>query len=330
MSTASRSLRPPKLSSTSRADDALPGGADPRRKSRLPPLLEALRPKQWTKNVLLLAGLLFTIGQPLDQVRHLAQALSAFFLFCLLSGSTYLINDILDIESDRQHPKKRFRPIPAGKLPVSSAWAFAAIGIGGTLIAAFSLNLKFGLAALTYLVLTLSYSFFLKHIVLVDVLTLASLFVVRAAAGAFAIDVRVSEWLLMCTLLLALFLGLAKRRGELAAQGDRPTTRKILAEYSLPMLDQMITIVAATIIMAYTLYAFFSTGASSPGAFETKRPWLMATIPFVLYGVFRYLYLSHKKGIGETPEAALLEDRPLLINVGLFVLAAAIAMALSR
>ena len=162
-------------------------------------------------------------------------------------------------------------------------------------------------------------------------LTLASLFVVRAAAGAFAIGVPVSEWLLMCTLLLALFLGLAKRRGELASQGDKPSTRKILAEYSIPMLDQMITIVAATTIVAYTLYAFFSTnnvgGSAATGA---KRPYLMATIPFVIYGVFRYLYLSHKKGVGESPESALLEDRPLLVNVGLFVLVAAAAMALSR
>ena len=261
------------------------------------------------------------------------KALSAFFLFCILSGSTYLINDILDIESDRQHPTKRFRPIPAGKLPVLSAWIFAVIGISGTLIAAFSLNLKFGLAALTYLLLTLSYSFVLKHIVLVDVLTLASLFMVRAAAGAFAIGVRTSEWLLMCTLLLALFLGLAKRRGELAALGSKPATRKILSEYTLPMLDQMITIVAATTIMAYTLYAFLSTSSGNSGGlggFQNKRPWLMATIPFVLYGVFRYLYLSHKKGVGEAPEAALLEDRPLLINVGLFILVAAAAMALSR
>lgn len=306
-------------------------GADPRKKSRLPPLLEALRPKQWTKNVLLFAGLLFTLGQPSDQWHNLLRALTAFFLFCLLSGSTYLINDILDLEADRQHPKKRFRPIPAGKLSVASAWTFAVIGIVGTLIAAFSLGVKFGFAALAYLTLTLLYSFVLKHVVLVDVLTLASLFVVRAAAGAFAIEVRVSEWLLMCTLLLALFLGLAKRRGELAAQGDRPSTRKILAEYSLAMLDQMITIVAATTIMAYTLYAFFSTNASGAlGSEGVKRPYLMATIPFVIYGVFRYLYLTHKKGVGESPESALLEDRPLLVNVGLFVLVAAAAMALSH
>ena len=306
-------------------------GADPRKKSRLPPLLSALRPKQWTKNVLLFAGLLFTLGQPLDHARNLLQALTAFFLFCLLSGSTYLVNDILDVEADRQHPRKCERAIAAGKLSIPNAWLFAAIGIVGTLIAAFSLNLKFGFAALTYLVLTLSYSFQLKHVVLVDVLTLASLFVVRAAAGAFVINVRVSEWLLMCTLLLALFLGLAKRRGELAAQGEKPTTRKILAEYSIPMLDQLITIVASTTIMAYTLYAFFSTNAvGGPDAPGVKRPYLMATIPFVVYGIFRYLYLSHKKGIGESPESALLEDRPLLVNVGLFVLVAAAAMALSR
>ncbi len=293
--------------------------------SRLPPLLQALRPKQWTKNGLLFAGFLFTINQPRDQVHAAIQALIGFVLFCLLSGCTYLINDLLDIEADRQHPKKRKRPLAAGTLSVGAAKLTAAVGIPLALVAAFSLNLKFGLAALTYTTLTLCYSLFLKHIVLVDVLALAVLFVIRAAAGAFAIQVRVSEWLLMCTLLLALFLGLAKRRGELAAQGATPSTRAILAEYSLPMLDQLITLIAACTVMAYTQYAFFSTGDGTG-----RRPYLMATIPFVLYGIFRYLYIVHKKGGGETPEATLIEDKPMLLNVALFILVAAAAMWLSR
>jgi 4-hydroxybenzoate polyprenyltransferase len=298
------------------------GAAKP---SRLPPLLEALRPKQWTKNVLLFAGLLFTLNQPRHQLPVIGQALGAFVLFCLLSGCTYLINDLLDIQADRQHPKKRLRPLASGRLSVGVARAVAVLGIPLVLAAAFSLNLKFGLAALSYTTLTLCYSLVLKRLVLVDVLTLAVLFVIRAAAGAFAIQVPVSEWLLMCTLLLALFLGLSKRRGELAALGDAPPTRAILAEYSLPMLDQLITLIAACTVMAYTQYAFFSTGNG-----QGRRPYLMATIPFVLYGIFRYLYLIHKKGSGETPETTLLEDRPMLLNVFFFVLVAAAVMTLSR
>jgi 4-hydroxybenzoate polyprenyltransferase len=292
---------------------------------RLPPLLEALRPRQWTKNVLLFAGLLFTLNQPLDHARHVVQSLLAFGIFCLLSGCTYLVNDLLDIEADRQHPKKSLRPLASGRLSPGVARAIALVGIPGCLALGFALNFKFGLAVFCYLALTLCYSFFLKRVVLVDVLTLAALFVIRAAAGAFAIGVVVSEWLLMCTLLLALFLGLSKRRGELAALGDAPPTRAILAEYSLPMLDQFITLIAATTVIAYTQYAFFSTGVGTG-----RRPYLMATVPFVLYGIFRYLYLLHKKGGGETPEATLLEDRPMLFNVVLYIFVAAIAMALSR
>ncbi len=313
-------------SSSSESDPETCEGEGAHTGVRLSPLLEALRPRQWTKNVLLFAGLLFTLNQPLDHTRHLVQSLLAFGLFCLLSGCTYLINDLLDIEADRRHPKKSLRPLASGRLSPNVAWAVALVGIPIFLALGFLLGVKFGLAVLCYLVLTLSYSFFLKRVVLVDVLTLAALFVIRAAAGAFAIGVSVSEWLLMCTLLLALFLGLSKRRGELAALGDAPPTRAILAEYSLPMLDQLITLIAATTVMAYTQYAFFSTGGVGTG----RRPYLMATIPFVLYGIFRYLYLIHKKGGGETPEATLLEDRPMLLNVVLFIFVAAVAMTLSR
>ncbi len=287
---------------------------------RLPPLLEALRPKQWTKNLLLFAGLLFTQGEP-HPSSAFGTACAAFVLFCLLSGATYLINDLLDIEADRQHPKKQYRAIASGRLSVPAARLTALVLIPLTLIGAFSIGLKFGIAALSYLVLTLAYSLRLKHIVLVDVLTVSGLFVIRATAGAFAIQVPISEWLLLCTLLLALFLGLTKRRGELIALGERPATRPILAEYSLPLLDQMTTIVASACIMAYTLYTFFSQGPTGQ-----RRPWLMATIPFVLYGLFRYLYLSHRRGIGETPEATLIEDRPLLVTVILWALTALLVL----
>jgi 4-hydroxybenzoate polyprenyltransferase len=298
--------------------------------SRLPAWLEAMRPKQWAKNTLLFAGLLFTQDQQ-HALSHWLKTLAGFFLFCFLSGLTYYINDLLDVEADRQHPKKRFRPIPSGRLPVGMAKLMAALGIPLLLLAARLLEYdqsgwaawKFFTAVCLYLVITLSYSLVLKHQVIVDVLTLASLFVIRAAAGAFVINVPISEWLLLCTLLLALFLGLSKRRGELVALGAGTSTRAILKEYSLPMLEQMTTIVASACVMSYTLYTFFSKSQSGQ-----SRPYLMATIPFVIYGLFRYLYLSHKKGMGEAPEAALLEDRALLVNVLLWALVAVIVLRL--
>ncbi|WP_309698024.1 decaprenyl-phosphate phosphoribosyltransferase [Armatimonas sp.] len=296
--------------------------------SRLPAWLEAMRPKQWAKNALLFAGLLFTQDQ-YHTLNHWVKTLAGFLLFCLLSGLTYYINDLLDVSADRQHPKKRFRPIPSGRLPVGVAKLLAGLGIPALLVAARLIEYdqsgvaawKFFGAAALYLVTTLLYSFVLKHHVIVDVLTLASLFVIRAVAGAFVINVPLSEWLLLCTLLLALFLGLSKRRGELVALGEETPTRAILKEYSLPMLEQMITIVASACVMSYTLYTFFSKSQTGQ-----SRPYLMATIPFVLYGLFRYLYLTHKKGMGEAPEAVLVEDKPLVINVLLWALVAMIVL----
>jgi 4-hydroxybenzoate polyprenyltransferase len=290
-----------------------------RRKRSLPAaLLLALRPKQWTKNLLVFAGLVFTANYP-HTTDDFLKALGAFALFCLLSGCAYLLNDLQDIEADRQHPKKRLRPIASGDLPPKIAWGVFAVTTPLALLLAWQINEKFFAAAILYFLITVSYSFYLKHVVLLDVLALASGFVLRAAAGALAIEVHISVWLLLCTLLLALFLGLTKRRSEIVALGDSPTTRRILAEYSLPMLDQMINIVASACLMAYSLYTFNSPTAG-------KRHYLMATIPFVLYGLFRYLYLSHRKGMGEAPEAVLIEDKPLLINILLYVLVALIAV----
>lgn len=299
--------------------------------SRLPAWLEAMRPKQWVKNALLFSGILFTQDQshpPSDWLK----ALGGVLIFCFLSGLTYYINDILDVDADKQHPKKRFRPIASGRLSLGLAKALALVGIPTLLIAARFLEIdtpgiqgwKFCLAVSLYLIVTLLYSFVFKHKVIVDVLVLASLFVIRAAAGAFVINVPISEWLLLCTLLLALFLGLTKRRGELIALGEKTPTRAILAEYSLPMLEQMITIVAAACVMSYTLYTFFSRDHA-----HQNRPYLMATIPFVLYGIFRYLYLSHRKGMGEAPETALAEDRPMIVNILLWALVAVIALRIN-
>lgn len=310
------------------ADTTAPVASPP---SRLPAWLEAMRPKQWVKNALLFSGILFTQDRA-HPLSDWLKALGGVLIFCFLSGFTYYINDILDVEADKKHPKKRFRPIASGKLPVGIAKAIAAIGIplliGLARLIEFDITgiqaWKFCLAAGLYLTVTLLYSFIFKHKVLVDVLVLASLFVIRAAAGAFVINVPISEWLLLCTLLLALFLGLTKRRGELIALGGKTATRAILAEYTLPMLEQMITIVAAACVMSYTLYTFFSRDHA-----HQNRPYLMATIPFVIYGIFRYLYLSHRKGMGEAPETALAEDKPMIINILLWALVAVAALRIN-
>jgi 4-hydroxybenzoate polyprenyltransferase len=287
--------------------------------SRFAALFLALRPKQWAKNGLLFAGLLFTLNEPHPPSDY-ARAALAFLLFCLLSGCTYIINDLRDVEADRQHPKKKNRPIASGRLSVGAARAFVMIVVPLTLAAGYVLlNPPFFITALVYFLMTLAYSFALKNVVLVDVLTLSAGFVLRAVAGSVALPVRPSEWLLLCTFLLALFLGLMKRRAELTTLGGATPTRPILAEYSVGYLDQMITLTATTCLVAYLLYTFLSpTGRT--------HPYLMATAPFVLYGLFRYLYLAHQKGMGEAPEAALLEDRPLLVNLLLWIVAVIAAM----
>ena len=286
--------------------------------SRIAALVIALRPRQWTKNLLLFAGLLFTLDLP-HPTEHFLLALRGFVVFCLLSGCVYLLNDVADVEADRRHPRKRHRPVAAGLLTIPAALAFAALLLPAALLLAWAINLKFFGAALLYFLISFLYTFSLKHVVLVDVFAIAAGFVLRAAAGSFAVGVPNSEWLLLCTTLLALFLGLAKRRGELMALGDNAATRRILADYSIPMIDQMITIVASACVMAYSLYTFFAKP-------NLGRPYMMATIPFVIYGLFRYLYLSHRRGVGEAPESALLEDRPLLVNIGLWILTTLLVM----
>ena len=280
-----------------------------RRRGPFLALLVSLRPKQWTKNLLLFAGLLFTLDQH-HTVHQFQLAALGFLLFSLLSSVVYLVNDLADRESDRHHPKKCRRPIAAGEL--SSSLAITAAVILGiiSLGASFVLGFRFGVAALLYFLLTLSYTFRFKHIVLLDVLTLAGGFVLRAMAGAIVIGVSISSWLILCTLMLALFLGLSKRRAELISTRQAGTlgTRRILEEYSPEMLDQMIVIVTSACLMSYALYTI-----SSPTA--QKHHYLMATIPFVIYGIFRYLYLMHRHDLGESPDAVLVEDRPMLINI---------------
>ena len=297
----------------------MPGPSRPApRRGPILALLVSLRPKQWTKNLLLFAGLLFTLGGR-HEASQFGRAALGFVLFSVLSGVVYLVNDLADREADRRHPRKRRRPIASGELGSGLALGAAVVlGLIG-LVGSFALGLGFGTVALLYFAMTLGYSFYFKHVVLLDVLVLAAGFVFRAIAGAIVIGVSISSWLILCTLMLALFLGLSKRRAELISLqlAGTPTTRRILDEYSPAMLDQMIVIVTSSCLMSYALYTINSDTAHA-------HPTLMATIPFVIYGIFRYLYLMHRHSLGEAPDAVLLEDRPMLINVLLWGLTTAL------
>ncbi|HEY7184905.1 MAG TPA: decaprenyl-phosphate phosphoribosyltransferase [Vicinamibacterales bacterium] len=313
----------PSSTSTARPDRtatpaALEPGTVPRSRPAL--LLASLRPEQWTKNLLVFAGVLF--GGRLTEVAAIGRASAAFAIFCALSGVVYLLNDLTDREADQQHPIKRLRPIASGRLsPGTAAAAAAGIGAFG-IAAAVALSPGFALLAVTYVALLLAYSFVLKHLVIIDALTIAAGFVLRAAAGAVAVSVPISQWLLVCTTLLALFLVLSKRRHELTLLTDSAVThRPILNEYSPHLLDQMIAVVTASTLVAYSVYA---TSTETAEKLHTTR--LGLTIPFVLYGIFRYLYLVHQRRAGGSPADLLLTDRPLLACVGFWALAVALIL----
>jgi 4-hydroxybenzoate polyprenyltransferase len=275
-------------------------------------LVLALRPRQWTKNLILFAALIF--GERLLDPDSVLRASVAFIVFCLLSGIVYIVNDYKDRDADRIHPTKSRRPIASGDLPGGPALAFAA---GLSVVAlgmAFALSTPFGAVGATYLVLLVLYSVWLKHLVIMDALTLALGFVLRAWGGAVAIGVVMSHWLLLLTLLGALFLALSKRRAELVGlAGDATHHRPILAEYTPHLLDQMVSVVTASTLLAYALYTI---DAETVARFGTDR--LVWTLPFPLYGIFRYLYLVHRKDGGGNPSEILLSDRPLLTCVALW------------
>jgi len=277
-------------------------------------ILVSLRPHQWTKNLLVFAAL--ALSKHLFEREAFLRALLAFGIFCGLSGTIYVINDITDLARDRLHPRKRLRPLASGALSPAAARALAG-GLGLACLAlSWILGRDFALVALLYVLLNLAYSFRLKEIVIVDVLSISLGFLLRGVAGALAISVQFSDWLIVCTILLALFLALAKRRHELtslndAASGHRP----ILAEYSPYLLDQMISVVTASCLMAY---AFYTMAPETVEKYRTDR--LAWTIPFVLYGIFRYLYLVHQRDQGGSPTDLLLTDRPLLADVALWAL----------
>jgi 4-hydroxybenzoate polyprenyltransferase len=278
-------------------------------------VLVSLRPHQWTKNLVVFAALGFS--KHLFEMGPLLRATFAFALFCGLSGAVYLLNDLADLERDRLHPSKRLRPLASGALAPRTAVMVAAILAFGCLALAFVLGRPFAATAFVYLGLNLLYSFKLKEVVIVDVLCISLGFVLRAVAGAVALGVAISDWLLICTLLLALFLTLSKRRHELTSLNQEASAhRKILAEYSPYLLDQMINVVTASCLSAY---AFYTTAAETREKFQTDR--LAWTIPFVLYGIFRYLYLVHQKEKGGSPSDVLLTDRPLLAAVALWAVA---------
>ncbi len=287
-------------------------------------IIISLRPKQWTKNLVIFAGLVFSGS--LFQVPSLLPAIGAFAVFCLLSSAVYLINDVCDMGRDRLHPVKCKRPIAAGLLSPRAAMTTAALITLAALSAAWMLGPGFAVVCLVYLLLFLSYSMFLKNIVILDVLLIAVGFVLRAIAGAVVINVRISSWLLVCTILLALFLGLCKRRDELVKLADAATGhRRILDEYSPYLLDQMIAVVTASTLMAYALYTMADETIQK---FNTTH--LHLTIPFVIYGIFRYLYLIHRKEHGGNPSLTLLTDRPLLINILLWTITVILIIYWSR
>jgi len=281
----------------------------------LPALFISLRPHQWTKNLVVFAPL--ALSKHLFDSSPLLRSLAAFALFCALSGVVYLVNDVVDLERDRLHPLKRHRPIASGALrPRAALSAAAALGIV-SLAVSLLLGAPFAGCAAAYLALNLLYSYRLKNVVIVDAISVSLGFVVRAVAGAVAIGVEFSDWLLICTVLLALFLTLCKRRHELTSLNDSAVEhRQILSEYSPYLLDQMIAVVTASCL---TAYAFYTTAPETVQKFQTGR--LSWTVPFVLYGIFRYLYLVHRKDQGGSPTEILLTDRPLLVAVALWALA---------
>jgi len=273
-----------------------------------------MRPRQWTKNGVIFAALVF--DRQLTHYNSLLKCIVGFAIFCLIASSVYLINDILDVEADRQHPKKKFRPIASGQLPIPIAIAAAVFIIIVTIPIAYILSPVFAAIVASYFLLNLAYSKWLKHIPLVDVLVIATDFVLRVAGGVALIQVvRFSPWLYVCTTLLALYIGFGKRRAEITLlEGKAQSHRKVLDGYSIPFLDQLITIVSSCTLIAYSFYTF-----SAPNVPDNHT--MMLTIPFVLYGIFRYLYLIHIKQEGGAPEELLISDHPLQISIGLWGLA---------
>jgi len=275
--------------------------------------LKTARPQEWVKNVLVFAGLLFS-GH-VDDPWSIGQALLTFVAFCAISSAGYFINDLNDVDLDRQHPKKRFRPIAAGQLSIPSAWAIASgLAVGAIALAFLAINWKVGLFVVGYGLIQVGYSFGLKQIVIIDVMTLATLFILRVMAGAEAVDTQASEWLILCTGMLALFLGFTKRRQEAVSELHEGTSsRPVLEHYSLPFLDQMVAMVTTGTVVSYAIYAVDSPLVGNQ---------MMLTIPPVVYGIFRYLYLIYDRSDDRSTAAIVAEDRPIIVAAVAFALTA--------
>lgn len=285
-------------------------------------IIRTVRPKQWIKNTVVLAALIFS--QHLLEPDFFIKSGVAFILFCFLSGSVYLINDVMDIEKDRKHPYKKGRPIASGKLKIKTAITAAITLAICSLVMSVYLDIRFGIVTLVYFLSNLAYSKYLKNIVIIDVMVIALGFVLRAVGGALVIDVEISPWLIICTTLLALFLGFSKRRHELILLKENANShRKILEEYSPYFLDQIISVLTASIVVTYALYTM-----SPEVEAKLKTTHLNLTIPFVLYGIFRYLYLVHQRKKGGNPTMVLFTDKPLLVNIALWMITVCVILYL--
>jgi 4-hydroxybenzoate polyprenyltransferase len=290
-------------------------------------LVKALRPRQWIKNLLVFAGFVFTLNErwrPFTPAMwsYLARSAAAFALFSLIASSIYLLNDVLDVEQDRKHPTKRNRPVASGALPPGVAVAAALVLMPVGLVAGYLLSVPFAAVAVGYLAMQFAYIFFLKHVVLLDVFVIAIGFVMRAISGAVVIGADISPWLYTVTLLGALFIGLCKRRNELLLmEGEAGQHRKILEMYTPSLLDSLASIVASSTIMAYSLYTF--TSPKLPA-----NHLMMLTIPFVIFGMFRYLFLAHTQNEGGSPEEIFLRDRPLRVTIALWIVCTGLILGL--
>ena len=280
-------------------------------------ILVAMRPRQWIKNLFVLPALIFS--KHIFEWPYVSYSMVGVFCFCLSSSAVYLLNDVFDLERDRIHPEKSRRPIAAGTVPV---WA-AVTSAGGLFvlgaIGSFSVSFEFGILILIYAVMNLAYSAKLKHVVLIDVLIVAAGFLLRALGGAVVIDVEISTWFVLCSFMLALFLTVVKRRQELIIlQGSAGEHREILEDYSIPFLDQVISVLTSATLVCYALYAM--------GVGEGTGRQMQWTIPFVLYGVLRYLYVVYKKGDGDNPTSVIWTDRPLQVTMVLWVVASGLGL----
>lgn len=281
-------------------------------------LIRTMRPRQWAKNVVIFAAVVFDsklfVSGPFFST-PLGKSIIGFGLLCLMSSAVYILNDLVDIEADRQHPKKKYRPLPSGQLPKSIAIVAVILLPLIVVPVSFRLNTTFGIILSIYALLNVAYSFKLKHIVIIDVIIVASGFVLRVGAGVPLVNVvRFSPWMYVCIALLALFIGFAKRRQELMEmQGGAVSTRAILEEYNLEFLDGMLNVIMASTILAYSLYTFLAEGLPANHS-------MMLTIPFVMYGIFRYLYLIHVRGEIAPPDEVLFKDRPMQIGIAVWAL----------